>query len=75
MITPPPGYEHMTLDEVRAHFRQRLDERVAAIHEQRRAEGRPPPSGASAFLASGLHLHRRTDVVPFPRENGLRRLT
>ena len=51
MITPPPGYEHMTLDEVRVHFRERLDERVAAIHEERRAAGRPPPRGAPAVLA------------------------
>ncbi len=27
-ISPPPGYEHMSLDEVRAHFRRLLDRTV-----------------------------------------------
>lgn len=38
-ISPPPGYEHMSLEEVRAHFRRLLDARVARIHAERREEG------------------------------------
>ncbi|MCO5172511.1 MAG: hypothetical protein M9894_39945 [Planctomycetes bacterium] len=38
-ITPPPGYDHMSLAEVRAHFRRLLDARVAQILAERRAQG------------------------------------
>jgi hypothetical protein len=47
-ITPPPGYEHMTLPEVRAHFRQLLDARVAQILAERRAQGLTRVLGAEA---------------------------
>ena len=38
-ITPPPGYEHMPIEEVREHFRALLDARVEEIHRER--QGRP----------------------------------
>ena len=38
-ISPPPGYEHMSLEEVRAYFRKLLDERVRVIHAEREAHG------------------------------------
>jgi hypothetical protein len=38
-IEPPPGYDHMSLAEVRAHFRKLLDERVAQIMAERREQG------------------------------------
>lgn len=50
-IGRPPGYEHMTLGEVRAHFRRLLDERVAQIHAERRAQGRIHVLGVAAILA------------------------
>jgi hypothetical protein len=50
-ISVPPGYEHLSLDEVRAHFRQLLDARIEAIHAQRRAEGRTRFMGIEAVLA------------------------
>jgi hypothetical protein len=49
-IDPPPGYGHMTLEEVRAHFRKLLDEAVARIHAERRAQGLPAPLGAQRVL-------------------------
>jgi hypothetical protein len=36
---PPPGYEHLTLDEVKAHFRRLLDAELARIHAERRRRG------------------------------------
>lgn len=53
-IGVPPGYEHMSLEEVRAHFRRLLDARVALIHEQRRAEGKGF-LGVEAVLAQDPH--------------------
>jgi hypothetical protein len=50
-IAPPPGYEHMSIEEVRAHFRALLDARVALIHEQRRAAGFGRFLGVAAVLA------------------------
>ncbi len=50
-ISRPPGYDHMTLDEVRAHFRTLLDERVASIHAEREAEGLTHFMGVEAILA------------------------
>lgn len=47
-ITPPPGYDHMTLEEVRAHFRRLLDERVEQILRERRAQGLTRVLGAEA---------------------------
>jgi hypothetical protein len=38
-IFRPPGYEHMSLEEVRAHFRQLLDARVERIHAERQEQG------------------------------------
>lgn len=38
-ISVPPGYDDMTVEEVRAHYRKLLDERVAWIHAERRAAG------------------------------------
>ena len=49
-IAVPPGYEHMSLEEVRAHFRRLLDARVALIHEQRQAEGKTRFMGVEAVL-------------------------
>jgi hypothetical protein len=46
----PPGYEHLTPDEIRAHFRRLLEERIAAIHEERQAEGRTRYMGVAAIL-------------------------
>ena len=50
-IAVPPGYEHLSIEEVRAHFRKLLDARVALIHEQRRAAGFTRFMGAEAVLA------------------------
>lgn len=36
----PPGYEHWPIEEVRAHFRRGLDERVAAHNREFAAAGR-----------------------------------
>ncbi len=47
-IEPPPGYEHMTLPEVRAHFRKLLDERLAQIRAERHAQGLTRVLGAEA---------------------------
>jgi hypothetical protein len=38
-ITRPPGYDHMSLEELRAYFRRRLDARVEEIVAERRAQG------------------------------------
>ena len=50
-ITPPPGYEHMTLAEVRAHFRRLLDERIQEILAEREAEGLTTFLGLEALRA------------------------
>jgi len=50
-ISRPPGYEELTLEEVRAHFRKLLDARVAEIHRERAAEGRTHFMGVAAMLA------------------------
>ncbi len=50
-ISPPPGYEHLTLEEVRAHFRKLLDRRVAEIHAARKAAGLTRFMGMKAILA------------------------
>ena len=50
-VAPPPGYEHRSIEEVRAHFRRLLDARVALIHEQRRAAGFARSMGVAAVLA------------------------
>lgn len=44
----PPGYDDMTVEQVRAHFRKLLDERVAQIHAERRAAGLLRFMGAQA---------------------------
>jgi hypothetical protein len=36
---PPPGHEHQPLEEVQAHYRKLLDERVEQIHAERRQRG------------------------------------
>ncbi len=38
-ITPPPGYERMSQEEVRAHFRRRLDAYLAKVMAEREEEG------------------------------------
>ncbi|MCO5171313.1 MAG: hypothetical protein M9894_33850 [Planctomycetes bacterium] len=50
-VVPPPGYDHMTLDEVRAHFRRLLDARVEQIRAERRAQGLTRVLGVQAVLA------------------------
>ena len=50
-ITPPPGYDHMTIEEVRAHFRKLLDERVRQIQAERQAQGLTHVLGVAAVLA------------------------
>ncbi len=50
-IDPPPGYEHMSLEEVRAHFRALLDARVEQVHAERAAEGLTHFMGRRAILA------------------------
>ena len=49
-IQPPPGYEHLTLEEVRAHFRGLLEAELARIHAARRALGRTRFFGVEAVL-------------------------
>ena len=50
-ISPPPGYEDWPIEEVRAHFRARLDERVAQLHAERQAEGRTHFMGLERAMA------------------------
>jgi len=50
-IKPPPGYEHLSLDEVRAHFRALLDAEVERIHAQRTASNKTRFLGVDAVLA------------------------
>ena len=47
-IARPPGYDHLSLEEVRSHFRCLLDERVQQIHAELAAEGRTRFRGAAA---------------------------
>ncbi len=54
-ISRPPGYEEMSLGEVRAHFRKLLDEEVAAIHAERADAGLTRFMGAEAILAQSPH--------------------
>ena len=50
-ISRPPGYDDMSLAEVRAHFRKLLDKEVAAIHREREEAGLTRFMGAQAVLA------------------------
>ncbi len=50
-VSRPPGYDHLTLDEVRTHFRKLLDARVAQIHADRRAEGLTHFMGIEAAMS------------------------
>lgn len=50
-VVPPPGYEHMPVEEVRAHFRRLLDARVEQILAERRAQGLTRVMGVPAVLA------------------------
>ncbi len=50
-ISRPPGYAHLSLAEVRAHFRRRLDARVAEILAERASVGLTHFMGAAAVLA------------------------
>lgn len=50
-VVPPPGYEHMPIEQVRAHFRRLLDARVAQILAERRAQGLTRVMGVQAILA------------------------
>ena len=50
-IPPPPGYEHLPIEEVRAHFRRLLDERVALILQRRQEAGFERTMGADAVRA------------------------
>ena len=61
-IARPPGYEHLTLEEVRQHFRALLDARLAEIHAERRAEGLGY-KGAAAILAES-HTKRAGGTLP-----------
>ena len=73
-ITPPPGYEHLPLEEIRAHFRARLDARVEEIHRER--NGRPF-MGVAAVLAQDPHKPVGETAPSFtrnPRIAGRRRL-
>ncbi len=50
-ISRPPGYDHLSLAEVRAYFRELLDARVAQIHADRQAEGLTHFMGIEAAMA------------------------
>jgi putative transposase len=50
-VSAPPGYEHLSLAEVRVHFRKLLDARVADIMKERRAQGLVKVRGAKAARA------------------------
>src|SRR5690606_12627907 len=50
-ISPPPGYEHMSLDEVRAYFRNRLDAYLGVVMAEREAEGLTTFLGRAAIKA------------------------
>ncbi|MGE0712528.1 MAG: transposase [Planctomycetota bacterium] len=47
----PPGYEHLSDDEVRAHFRKLLEDRLAALHAERLAQGFRRYLGPDGVLA------------------------
>ena len=47
---PPPGYEHLSLPEVRDHFRRLLDEGLAKVREDRRLQGLRAPIGIEKIL-------------------------
>ena len=50
-ISRPPGYDPMTLEEVRAHFRALLEAELEAIHAEREADGLTHFMGVEALLA------------------------
>ena len=50
-IKPPPGYEHLSLEEVRSYFRELLDAEVERIHARRRAANKARFLGVDAVLA------------------------
>lgn len=62
-VSVPPGYDHMTLEEVRAHFRKLLDRRVEQILEERRAQGLTTVKGPPAVLAQNP-LESAGDTFP-----------
>jgi len=49
-IDPPPGYQHMPIEQVRAHFRALLDAELQRIYLARRAAGVASFMGAQAVL-------------------------
>ena len=63
-IARPPGYDGWTLDEVRAHYRRLLDQRVAEIHAERRAQGKTDFAGAAAILALNPRDSLARDTFP-----------
>ena len=62
-IAVPPGYEHLSLEEVRTHFRRLLDARVDLIKERRRAAGYERFMGVEAVLAQDPR-ERAGDTFP-----------
>ncbi|MGE0709544.1 MAG: transposase [Planctomycetota bacterium] len=55
----PPGYEHLSDDELRAHFRQLLDARLTALHAERQEQGFRRYLGREGVLAQ-----RSSDTPP-----------
>ena len=49
-ISRPPGYEHLTIEELREHFQELVDDEVLRIHAQRKAEGKTRVMGVKAIL-------------------------
>ena len=49
-IKPPPGYEHLSLEEVRAHFRRLLDAEVERIRDERLRAGKTRTLGVEAVV-------------------------
>lgn len=66
-ISVPPGYDHMTLAQVRAHFRKLLDERVAMIKAERKAQGLPRVMGVKAIRAQNPFDSAGSTIPTFGR--------
>ena len=50
-VALPRGYEHLSPDEIRQHFRGRLEEELKVVHATRRSEGKTRYMGVKAVLA------------------------
>ena len=47
----PPGYDHLSLEELRVYFREELEEETRSVHAQRAAQGKRSFMGIEGVLA------------------------